>query len=316
MADMFLDGNEIITKAIAEFYRNSSGEKLNSVFEAVRTRMHEDGHFIFPILKDKDNSGSFSFRTIKTEDGKFWQAAFTSQEEMDRGAPSEAMSFFIDKSMEFCLQSGMEGILINPWGQSFKLTKDAMKAIIEADGGVEYSVPDDPITAELLEDGSYLKRAVEICNRNRTQLNLLKLLIILRDSYVWVPCNAIMSDADYEAVERQVMTAKEAGELDSIVGQTFVTNDCVRLVPDILQNGDNYFFPVFTAAEEMGEYGEHFSKVEKHFLETIVLAENNEKNVAGIVINAFTEPFVINKEVFSIVEGMKSGLTDEDEETV
>lgn len=32
-------------------------------------------------------------------------------------------------------------------------------------------------------------------------------------------------------------------------------------------------------AEEMGEYGEHFSKVERHFLEEANLAKNNEKNV-------------------------------------
>lgn len=44
--------------------------------------------------------------------------------------------------------------------------------IFKADGHEEYSVPDDPITAELLEDGSFHKRAISICNRNRTQLNL------------------------------------------------------------------------------------------------------------------------------------------------
>ena len=107
------------------------------------------------------------------------------------------------------------------------------------------------------------------------------------------------------------MTAKEEGDLDSIVGQTFVANDCVRMVPDILQNGENYFFPVFTATEEMGEYGEHFSKMERHFLEAIELAEANKKHVAGIVINAFTMPVVINKEAFAIAKGMESGLPAE-----
>ena len=34
---------------------------------------------------------------------------------------------------------------------------------------IECAVPDDPITPELLEDGSYLKKATEICNRNWTQ---------------------------------------------------------------------------------------------------------------------------------------------------
>ncbi len=42
--------------------------------------------------------------------------------------------------------------------------------IIKADGDVEYSVPDDAITPELLEGGSFLKRAIGICNRNRTRL--------------------------------------------------------------------------------------------------------------------------------------------------
>ncbi len=52
-------------------------------------------------------------------------------------------------------------------------------------------MPDVPITAELLEDGSFLKRAIEICSRNRTSLNLLQLARILRDSTVWIPCTAI-----------------------------------------------------------------------------------------------------------------------------
>ena len=37
--------------------------------------------------------------------------------------------------------------------------------IFRADGDTEYSVSDDQITAELLEDGSFLKKATEICNR-------------------------------------------------------------------------------------------------------------------------------------------------------
>ena len=53
------------------------------------------------------------------------------------------------------------------------------------------------------------------------------------------------------------------------------------MVPDILQNGDNFFFPVFTSEEEMGEYGVHFSKIQQHFLEAMNLARNNEKNVCG-----------------------------------
>lgn len=162
--------------------------------------------------------------------------------------------------------------------------------------------------SQAIEDGSFLKRATEICNRNRTQLNMIKLLRILRDSYVWVPCTAILSEADMDMFERAAKKAEASGNLELLVGQEFSTQDNVRLVPDILQNGDEFFFPVFTTAEEMGEYGSGFSKVEKHFLEAIILAKNNDRDVAGIVINAFSEPFVIDKELFELIEGIESSV--------
>ena len=191
------------------------------------------------------------------------------------------------------------------------LGKDLIEMIFKADGDEEYSVPDDPITAELLEDGSFLKRAIAICNRNRTHLNLIKLARILRDSWVWVPCTAIMSDADYEQWSKLVMDAREKGDLSSLAGQELTSQDNIRMVPDILQNGEEFFFPVFTTAEEMGEYGDNFSKIERHFLEAVNLAKNNEKNVTGIVINAFSEPFVIPKEIFEVIAGMDSSLDKE-----
>ena len=188
------------------------------------------------------------------------------------------------------------------------LGKELIEMIFKADGDEEYSVPDDPITAELLEDGSFLKRAITICDRNRTQLNLIKLARILRDSWVWVPCTAILSDADYEQLTKLVMDAQETGDLGSIVGQEVASQDNIRMVPDILQNGEEFFFPVFTTAEEMGEYGDHFSKMERHFLDAANLAKNNEKDVTGIVINAFSEPFVIPKEMFEVIAGIGSSF--------
>ena len=269
-----------------------------------------DGHFIHPVLVNEENENEFAFRTLTTKDGKIWSVAFTSHAEYEKGEPSNVMSNFIDTSMKFCLESKTEGFIINPWSQSFLLTKELMEMIFKADGGVEYTVPDDEITAELLEDGSYLKRAMEICNRNRTQLNLIKLARVLRDSWVWVPCTAVFSEADTDAMDKVVLEAAENNNLDSLVGHTFTSQDEVRMVPDILQSGDNFYFPVFTTAEEMGEYGDQFSKIQRHFLETMVLARNNEKNVKGIVINAFSEPFEIPVELFDIIAGMKSNVED------
>ncbi|MCT7800976.1 MAG: SseB family protein, partial [Lactobacillus iners] len=148
------------------------------------------------------------------------------------------------------------------------------------------------ITAEDLEDGRVLEAAIHTFNEERTTEHLMDIMAILRDSYVWVPCNAVMSDADQAR-----LTAK-----DLKIGEEITTHDQIRMVPDILQSGDEFFFPVFSNIEAMGEYGNGFSKVQKHFLETLVLAKNNEKDLAGIVINAFSEPYILDKELWNLFD--------------
>lgn len=313
--DPFHRGNERIEEAIARYHADDSKENLYAILDTIRIRMREDGHFFLPVIRNEEDD-SFTFRTIQTEDEKYWNVAFTSQYELEKGSETDVISFFIDGTMKNSLQTDTEGIIINPWGRPFMLVNLMIEAIFKVDGDEEYSVPEDDITAELLEDGSFLKNAIEICNRNSTQLNLIKLARILRDSTVWVPCTAVFSDADREAMDAVVTEALEKGDekLESLVGQEFVSHDEVRMVPDILQNGDDFFFPVFTSEEEMGEYGEQFSKIPAHFLGAMNLARNNERNVKGIVINAFTEPFHVMVEGFDLIAGMKSSI-EETEET-
>ncbi len=165
--------------------------------------------------------------------------------------------------------------------------------------------PSAKITAKDLEDGSMLESAIHAFNNERNKDHLLDILEILRDSYVWIPCNAVMSEDDQA---RLLAMTKE--KEDGIIGEKFVTHDQIRLIPDILQNGEAFFFPAFSNNEAMGEYGKSFSKVQKHFLEVISLAVNNDRELAGIVINAFTEPFVLDKEIWDIVTKMKSRIAD------
>lgn len=310
--DPFLEGNELIEEAIERFHQNNSEENLIAILNAISQRMHADGHFIHPV-EVNENDNNYIFRVIQTKDGKYWNVAFTSQAEYEKGEPTQVISNFIDSSMKFCLDSETAGYIINPWGKHFMLSNEFMQMIFDADGGVEYTVPDDQITSELLEDGSFLKRAVGICGRNRTQLNLIKLARILRDSWIWIPCTAIMSDADYKQFSKAITDAKNSGDLNLIVGQQFVSQDQIRMVPDILQSGEAFFFPVFTSAEEMGEYGERFSKIEKHFLEAANLAKNNERDVSGIVINPFSEAFVIPKEMFDVIAEMNSSIEEQND---
>ena len=172
--------------------------------------------------------------------------------------------------------------------------------------------PSAKITEEDLEDGTMLEAAVAKFNSERNEPNFLDILEILRDSYVWVPCNAIMSDADNARFQEMLESAKD--DLSKLEGLEFTAHDETRLVPDILQNGEDYFFPVFSNEEAMGEYGNNFSKIQKHILEVIPLARNNEKKPVGIVLNAFSDPFVLDQKIWSVVENMKSRIQDENDD--
>ncbi len=172
--------------------------------------------------------------------------------------------------------------------------------------------PSRKLTREDLEDGSMLEAAVAAFNRERDRDHFLEVLEILRDSYVWVPCTAVMSERDRKRMEELIESVD--GDLDALEGKELANCDEVRLVPDILQNEGNYFFPVFSTQEAMGEYGKDFSKIQYHMLEVFRLARNNKMDIRGIVLNAFTEPIVIDAEIWDLVENMKSRINDHQEE--
>lgn len=170
--------------------------------------------------------------------------------------------------------------------------------------------PSRKISAKDLEDGSMLEAAVTAFNNERSEEHLLDILEILRDSYVLVPCTAVFDEEDQKRWMEIAEKLDNDPNADSgeLIGKEFKTHGETRLIPDILQSGKNYFFPVFTTEEAMGEYGNHFSKVQKHMLEVIPLARNNEKVLSGIVLNAFSEPFVLDRQIWDVVEKMKSRI--------
>ena len=283
----FLAGNEIIEVAINKFSKEQTRENLISILSSIRKRMHADGHFLIPVVMDGKDDNNIGFRTIVVGDGKVWYPVFTSKEEFEKGDPSQVISNFIDWTLNTFKEISCEGIIINPFGNPFKLTKQLIDLIISADGGAEYAVPDVRITKELLEDGSFLKRAAGICARNCTKLNVFKLLKVLRDSMVWIPCNLDLGDETQKNIPLE---------------------ECLRVGAKILKNGDKFLFPVFSAADEMGKYGKDFTAVKCTFLYALSLAKKGKGEAAGIVINPFTEPFVVDREFFGVLEEMESSL--------
>ena len=154
------------------------------------------------------------------------------------------------------------------------------------------------VKRETLNNGRVLKILIEEFANDRTKDNLIPVLHCLRDSFVWIPGTMRMSNDDAEKF------------INSRAGDTITTNNVMKFEPDILQNGENKFYPVFSSVEEMGEYGNKFSKVERHFLEAMSYA-NGKKETVGIVVNAFSVPFIVPKEWFDIIASFPTNV-DED----
>lgn len=208
----------------------------------------------------------------------------------------------------------MVGILETEPKQDFGCHKGDTIAFFEVvnDRGAKMLIADmDPapqLTAEALADGSLLKQAISLFNQERTEPILFEVLSLLRDSNIWIPCTAVMSDADQARFEKMVAACE--GDMEKLKDMDFIAQDETRMIPDILQNGENFFFPVFSSIEEMGEYGQDFSKAGDSFLHAMVLARNNERNVSGIVVNAFSDPFILDRDFFDFVENLETRLAE------
>ena len=150
--DDSLTGNVLIEDAIARYYEDSTRQNLIGVLDAILQRSRAGGHFLIPVIppqamfdmidiehvKIGDTVTSqeelhFKLHHIQTNDGKMWLAVFTSDEEHRKGEAASVIDHFIGSMLEGCADMSDEGIIINPWGRSFLLTKDLIELIIQAD---------------------------------------------------------------------------------------------------------------------------------------------------------------------------------------
>ena len=75
----------------------------------------------------------FKINHIETDDGKEWMVAFTSNEELEKGESTSTICQPVEDILKGNKDMQEEGIIINPWGESFLLTKELINAILEAD---------------------------------------------------------------------------------------------------------------------------------------------------------------------------------------
>ena len=132
-ADKFLEGNALIEKAITNVIEADTEENVLGVIRAFCERMKEEGHLILPIrgIEDEENK-RWTFHFLEDSNKDKYIVAFTSSEEFKKGPKTEARSHFIDAILEKALElDAFAGIVINPWGDSFFMKKEFIKAIFD-----------------------------------------------------------------------------------------------------------------------------------------------------------------------------------------
>ena len=127
--------------------------------------------------------------------------------------------------------------------------------------------------------------------RHDTQI-LARIVELFREAVFWVPMTAIISEED----QKQFLNAKE--------GDRITTNEQIRLRPDFLKGGDgSLFFPAFTSQEETEEkYRDRFSWVQLpgHQINEMT---NANAELKGIVINGFSQPCMLPKDLLAVMYG-------------
>jgi hypothetical protein len=144
---------------------------------------------------------------------------------------------------------------------------------------------------EDLKNGEALTALIENYWKETTESSLAAVFSCIRDSIFIVPHYAVNS-------EGIICEGAGAGEDDV-------------LIPDILENEGYSFFPVFSSEEKiLADYGSKVKKVEMHFLEIVDMAKDMT-DVAGIVIVAFSAPYILEKELSDVVASLPSKIKED-----
>ena len=114
--------------------------------------------------------------------------------------------------------------------------------------------------------------------REKTAESIEALFKELKQAKVWVPFNASL--------------------MDGSDGQ-----EGARLKPDILQKGDDYFYPCFLTEEDIPkDYYDRFSWLQLPLTDCLLAAEGMDSfPVRGIVLDAFYDPVEIDKGAFKAI---------------
>ena len=144
--------NYIIKEAIERAYSQQSDDSRLSVIRALLERMFEDGQVPVAMVDKNhvmdsldlnhlccgdsfhiDHELRLTIDLVEDKKGCKWVPLYTDNEEIDKGVTTNIrMNLLISDIMENGLADDVEGIVINPFGYSFEIPKEALKMIKKA----------------------------------------------------------------------------------------------------------------------------------------------------------------------------------------
>lgn len=120
--------------------------ELQAVLAAMLNGMSRQAHVLVAVGKPEDteegsdagNQGRLFFSRLKTSEGKMVLAAFTRGEEIKKGkAETGAIAMplreILGHGQRLCEEAGLDGVILNPWGQRFLLNKSLLDWILKAE---------------------------------------------------------------------------------------------------------------------------------------------------------------------------------------
>ncbi len=169
--------------------------------------------------------------------------------------------------------------------------------------------------SEQLIGEQIFEKAVKVYLEDPNEKNFAQLFAFMSIDRLWVPMSAHFSGPDEAKIMK--MIEESDGDIESLKGTEFTADEEVHLKPDILENSGKFFFPVFTAEWVIvDEYAKNFSIIPmrlKQVLEYILMYK--EKELSGMVINAFTSPVEFPMEVVRsmlgiLIKMMEDGINE------
>ena len=148
--DDYAPSNRRIDEEIEEFYKDGSNENLGRIIYALRNAVWDGCYVLVPVVApenaiqmfdiDKlkvgdvvtsDEDLHFKFQHLETDDGRSWAVFFTSEMQYREGISSDIIRMDLRQLLEGFQGDGAEaGLVINPWGKKFLLTKDLIKVVL------------------------------------------------------------------------------------------------------------------------------------------------------------------------------------------